>query len=182
MKQILIFILLIALLTLSNSKAHTNYDIFIKINATPNIESSLNSTPFIKIVLKMKGYYIALAFKKDLENYDNKSIQYQILSTYKPNYSYFLLKYQSIDSLIKIRRQGDITILENGISIFVYKTTNRPPKLPRDISLIAILFSKEKLPKFKLAPIITEKYSYTPRKEIIDILSKVSLITIKITS
>lgn len=175
MRKILTFIILIALLILSASKAQINYDIFIKINVKPNIESFLISTPFIKTVLRMKSYYIVLACKKELEKYIDQPIEYHILSTYKPNYSYFLLKYHSIDSLSKIKTQGDIIILEDGVSFFVYKTIDQPPKLPRDILSIAIPLSHEKIPTLKAYPKITAKYTYIPTKEIIDMLSKVSL-------
>jgi hypothetical protein len=149
MKKFLLLLLTSILIISPLFNAQINYDIFIKINKTADIENIINSTPFIMPLVKMKDYYIALASGKELRKFDSENIQYQFLSNYKTNISYYLVNYKSPDSLLKIKTQGEAIILEQGIAFFIYKKQNEPPKLPRDTFISAITISKEKLPVLK---------------------------------
>lgn len=106
-------------------------DFIVKVNFNSDNFNLLRDLLRNYVVLQMRNYFILIISKSELNELTEKGIQYNRVAEFNENYSYYLIRYFSEETLSKIKMKYDSIELEAGVAMIINKE-RKLPLLPRE--------------------------------------------------
>lgn len=172
--QIIIIVIALGAVTILYSAILDDQEVLVKIQFNKNSAKAVKAIADISPIVEMQGYIVAVMERKNLQKLGASKINFTILLSIRDDYSYYLVRYASSDTLVKIRIMGKAFDLEPGIVLFAHKRTTKAPLLPRDTMLRSLPLRHMKLSRLISPAPQLPIPKIEPIPEVAEIISKVS--------
>ena len=171
---IIIMVIVLGGFTISYSAILDNKEVLVKIQFNKSNAKAVQAITDINPIVEMQGYIVGVMERKNVQKLNASKINFTILLSIRDDYSYYLVRYASADTYVKIRTMGEAFELEPCIVLFAHKRTTKAPLLPRDTMLRSLPLRHIKLSRLVSPAPLLPIPKIEPIPEVAEIISKVS--------